>query len=325
MLDPHQSAQMTPRRTAPSWLISMLVHAALIVVLGLLIRTEPRGAAEEPSRGGGIVLKRTSDEGEVYEGESEQDAPANATKQSPSEADTDAQLAALPAADAGMDLGQILPAAPTIGPGPRPGGGVGDATQATVGGGTSGAGALSGGKARVRFYDLEGEGSKFIFVLDRSESMRGARLASAKRELISSLASLDSIHQFQIIFFNHRLRTFDLTGGQDRIAFATDENKRLAASFIQSITADGGTDCASALLKAVSYRADVIFFLTDADDTVSSGQLEKIRRRNRTGASINTVQFGEGPPTGEMNFLKRVARQNGGRFVYVNTSRLRAE
>ena len=83
------------------------------------------------------------------------------------------------------------------------------------------ASACSASKAKAR---------KFVYVFDRSTSMEGAPLAAAKQQLIESLQSLDSVHQFHIIFFNHAdAERSTSRGGGRRIAFATDRNKKLAA------------------------------------------------------------------------------------------------
>ena len=67
---------------------------------------------------------------------------------------------------------------------------------------------------------------------------------------------------------------------------------------------------------------DVIFFLTDAaEPQLSSSQLEEIRQKNnRVGASIHAIEFGAGPQQGGVNFLMRLARQNGGTHVYVDVT-----
>ena len=134
--------------------------------------------------------------------------------------------------------------------------------------------------AKVSVFGVEGKGNKFVYVFDRSSSMEGAPLAAAKRQLLESLESLDSVHQFHIIFFNHRLRMFDVTGGGRRIAFATDRNKKLAANFVGGITADGGTDRFAALKQALAFRPDVIFFLTDADDPMSASEMADLEQVN---------------------------------------------
>jgi uncharacterized protein with von Willebrand factor type A (vWA) domain len=196
-------------------------------------------------------------------------------------------------------------------------GGAGDLTQ-----GAAQPRSVAGGRARVSVYGVQGEGRKFVYVFDRSVSMAGEPLRSAKAQLIASLESLESTHQFQIVFFNHNYRVFDLSGGQNRTPFASDRTKQLAAQFVGGMTADGGTDRFTALMLAVGMRPDVLFFLTDADDPMSQGELDRVRRKNKGTAAIQTIEFGFGPSPGGDNFLVRLARQNGGGYTYVDTSKL---
>jgi len=212
---------------------------------------------------------------------------------------------------------------PALGPGAATaGGGPPDASQFTKSGGRPGP-PPGGSKVGVRVFGVEGVGTKFVYLFDRSSSMEGAPLAAAKQQLIQSLESLEGIHQFQIIFFNHQLRHFDLTGGGNRIAFATDRNKQLAARFVGGITADGGTDRLTALRAAVALRPDVIFFLTDAEDDMPASELADVARLNRrAGATICTIEFGRGPPRRAQNFLTELAQLTGGQYGYVDTTRL---
>jgi hypothetical protein len=184
-------------------------------------------------------------------------------------------------------------------------------------------GPASDGKASVRLFGVQGTGTKFVYVFDRSSSMQGAPLAAAKLQLVQSINSLDSIHQFQIIFFNHQMRTFDASGGGHRIAFATERSKQLAAKFIGGITADGGTDRMTALRAAVAMQPDVIFFLTDADDPMPESDVAEVVQLNRrANAAICTIQFGEGPQPSSDNFLVELAKQSGGQYGYVDTTKL---
>jgi hypothetical protein len=77
-------------------------------------------------------------------------------------------------------------------------------------------------------------------------------------------------------------------------------------------------------MAAIGMAPDIIFFLTDAGEpTLSAAEMEQIRRANRRyGASINTIEFGIGPPSGESNFLVKLAEQNSGRHGYVDVTRL---
>src|SRR3972149_114822 len=73
-------------RLLPAWAFSLLFHCCAIVLLGLAVQQSPRGAAEEPGRSAGIVLKSASAEGDLYEGE-EDLADADASTQQTRPAD----------------------------------------------------------------------------------------------------------------------------------------------------------------------------------------------------------------------------------------------
>lgn len=180
------------------------------------------------------------------------------------------------------------------------------------------------GHTRVKVFGVEGVGSRFVYAFDRSISMSGAPLMSAKSQLIQSLDGLDSTHQFQAIFFSTSIAAYDLTGGQRRLAFATDQNKRRAIGFVQGVTAHGGTDRYQALRQALNYRPDAVFFLTDADGGMDPIEFERVvNAAVNGGVSINSIEFGQGPSRGVPNFLVRLAQATGGNYGYVDTRRLR--
>ncbi len=224
-----------------------------------------------------------------------------------------------------IDFGGVLPSLnPVIGGGALEGGGVGTAKSATTGsqGSKNGSGH---GYARTGVFGVESQGFKFVYVFDRSGSMGGhggAPLAAAQAQLIKSLHDLGQTHQFQIIFYNERPFVFNPSGVAGRLVFGTDENKYQAERFIESITADGATEHEDALALALRMAPDVIFFLTDADEPrLNSTQLAHIARINK-GTTINAIEFGFGAQDTTENFLVRLARENGGKHVYVDISSL---
>jgi len=246
-----------------------------------------------------------------------------------------AQLAALPGAVAApVDAAAVLPsrdgvtaAAAVAGLSTVGGTGSGGAGQLLRGGATTTAGPRGLGKATQTYvFGVPGVGSKFLYLFDRSASMSGFEgrpLAAAKRELANSLRSLESTHQFQIIFYNNRPSVFNPFAPQPpRMVFGEDKNKRLAEEYIRNMTADGGTDHMLAINLALGLAPDVVFFLTDADDPqLTAAELAQIERRNR-GIVFNTIEFGAGPQRSGNNFLVRLARQNGGQHAYVDVTRL---
>jgi hypothetical protein len=150
----------------------------------------------------------------------------------------------------------------------------------------------------------------------------GAPLVTAKNELIASLGDLGQTHQFQIIFYNETPRVFNPTGREGRLVFGNEQNKNLARRFVRSITASGATRHLEALELALRMSPDVIFFLTDADEPrMTPADLAHIAQMNR-GATINAIEFGYGPQINSENFLAKLARQNGGKHVYVDVSQL---
>ena len=223
-----------------------------------------------------------------------------------------------------VDLQGVLPASGAgLGAGGLQGDHVGSAQGLTTQ--PRGSNRRRGGYARTSVFGAVGEGHKFVYVFDRSGSMDGhggAPLASAKSELIGSLGHLDSTHQFQIIFYNDKPRVFNPSGVLGRLVFGTDQNKYLARKFIGSITADGATRHEEALAIALRMAPDVIFFLTDADQPqLTAKQLARIARMNK-GTAINAIEFGYGAQSDGDNFLVRLARQNGGKHVYIDVARL---
>ncbi len=308
----------------PAWLLSVCLHAVLLICLALVMGVSPRGATLEPARGGGIALAADIDGETHYFGE----ADGAASQLAASELSAADHLAALPNGDAPpVDISGVLPS-------PRgaaaSGGEAGALPSASTftGGGRPAGGRVGGNQARTSVFGAEGTGNKFVYVFDRSASMdgyEGRPLAAAKRELIASLGDLDQIHQFQIIFYNELPTVFNPTYPQPpRMLFGDSATKRLAQHFVRGIIAAGGTAHLAALKLAVGMQPDVIYFLTDAGDPqMSASEMEEIRRRNaRTGACLNVIEFGAGPRSGGANFLVQLAQQNRGLYVYVDVTRL---
>lgn len=301
----------------------MVVHACLVVLLLLWATQAPQGSAEETGRDVGIVLKRSTSDGVKFEGEEDTlaDKTADTNSQNPIPADANE---AFPTLAENSNSADALPTDAGVGELAEPGATA--SSMAAAGGGTrGGAPGELGEKANVEFFGVQGTGTKFVYLVDYSASMNGGPLAAAKQQMIESLQSLDEVHQFQIIFFNASAQPFTIDGRQ-RIAFATDQNKRMAERLLRGVSAHGGTDRPNALSTALRLGPDVIFFLTDADSPMSAVELQDVARENwRHHASICTIEFGRGPDPKRYNFLKALAEKTGGQYGYVNTNTLRGQ
>lgn len=178
-------------------------------------------------------------------------------------------------------------------------------------------------KGGTNFIGIKDSGSRFVYVIDCSGSMADHRASIvAKNELKSSIGLLDSTQQFQVIFYNQNPFAWQRRGREQNVYFASDSNKRLANSYIDQISPNGGTEHILALNMGLSKNPEVLYFLTDADrPRPSTGELSRIKQRNKGRARIHCIEFGIGPkPRGVVNWLMELARDNGGTYRYLDVT-----
>lgn len=309
--------QMQGKRPVSAWMMSLLMHASLFVVLGISWKLVPKGAMIESDRSVGIVLVHQQ------EGQREYSDP-NADDMADDQTAASAVSDAMPnQSEIPVDLSEVLPGAGQI----MAGGmaeSILDATQLTGNGSRRQGGTDQGTSTEV--FGVTGIGTKFVYVFDRSGSMANYNnrpLRAAQLELSESLKDLDSVHQFQIIFYNERPKLIEQTPGKAELIWGNSTGMQEAGRFIQRVKASGGTEHLAALKLALGMSPDVVFFLTDADEPqLTYGELQRIQQWNR-GTTIHAIEFGSGPSLSADNFLKRLAKQNGGQHAYVDVLKLR--
>jgi len=311
-----------------SWLVSAVVHLLLFLAFSWWWAPPRRGVAIEPDRDAGIVLVgEVAGEVEYFSPEENSVETNSAEATASSGAALDGLMAALPGGGAPpVDPAGALPAGPAPGAGGLGEGGLPGVGELTKGGSTGAAAQVGANKGHTYLFGIQGVGNKFLYVFDRSASMEGYEgrpLMAAKAELSKSLEQLEAIHQFQIIFYNDRQNVFNPYLPQaPRMLFADEKHKDLAQRYVRSVTADGGTRHLDALRMALGLHPDVVFFLTDADEPqLTSSELADVARWAGSTV-IHAIQFGAGPAHGGENFLMRIARQSGGKHVYVDITKL---
>lgn len=315
------------RRMLPAWLMSLCLHLVLTLLMMALVRPAPAPPPGEKSAEGGIALVDRSGETPRYFDESSDLATALKAAAPPAAAPA-ATATPLPAADAPpVDLSGVLPArGPVVGLGDVSGS-LPSVGELTAGGGPTGQGKVPRGAVRTQVFGLQGEGTKFIYVFDRSGSMggyEGRPLRGSKRELLASLNDLGPTHQFQIVFYNQEPDVFQPGGQTPSLMWGDERSKELAQDFVRRIAASGGTRHLPPLALALRMAPDVIFFLTDADEPrMTAAELETVRERLNRGTTIHTIEFGAGPDPGKNNFIRQLARENGGKSIYVDVLRLK--
>lgn len=186
------------------------------------------------------------------------------------------------------------------------------------------------GQIETGVFGIKGKGSRFIYVFDRSASMSGYQgrpIRAAQQQLLASLTDLKENHQFQIIFYNDYPSVFNpFHPSPPKLLYGNLINRKYAVDFVEGIKPSGQTNHIAALKIALNMKPDVIFFLTDADEPqLTTDELALITSRNDgIGASINCIQFGVGRYLGSKNFLMRLADLNGGQYSYVDLNKLRS-
>lgn len=304
-----------PNRRLPAWFLSFLMHTCFFLAVLLALRTVQNGASDVENRSGGIVLVDIQSDTTKYlsEGDVEQVTSQSAAEQSPPPLAAASELppdlpgmesAQTPITGAGDQLVETLPGADALIEGPA-------------------ANLEIGGKVTTEVFGVKGTGSRFVYVLDRSQSMEGfnARpLLAARQALLQSLDSLRDNHQFQIIFYNDGVKAFN-PDGLAAMYFATDERKQAARGFVASVRGESGTDHLNALKKAFRLGPDVIFLLTDAEGGFTRAELREVSRLNRSAAVINAIEFGE-RRTGDRS-LQTLAQESGGQYVFKDVRTLR--
>lgn len=324
----------------PAWLLSVVVHLLTLVVLALIVRVAPRRAPDEQDRRVGIVLARhNADQSNDYfdDAESHSAAASSTTLAGENSADDFAaalpelpppvpgiQLPQRPSDWVGSSVSDHLVVSPQYSGKPRgpilPG--VGDEqilAEDAAFRARQDKGPL-GPPARVSLFGgSEAIGHRFVFVVDRSQSMGGEGLGAifaAERELKAAVARLEPNHQFQIIAYHHS----PVYVGQRKLLPATPENKQLLPEYFAGLATFGGTVHETALLAALRLKPDVVFLLTDGGDPpLNERQIAEITERAGGAVSIHCIQFGFGAPPGD-NFMTRLARQNRGSYGYVDMS-----
>ena len=189
-----------------------------------------------------------------------------------------------------------------------------------VGGGTS-ADSDSGAK----FYGIESEGNRFVYVIDASTSMEdGGRWGRAVEELLESISQLKSSQRFLVLTYSSSFRAMmDMPMNQIDLVKATRGNKRRLETWLYRQRPGGVTMPAGAMMVGLSLNVDAIYLLSDG---LLMDRTDAILRQNNRP---RLLRFGGGRKTpvhtigmdvsGEgADLLQVIAEENAGIYRVVN-------
>uniref|UniRef100_A0A3B3TND1 Inter-alpha-trypsin inhibitor heavy chain H3 n=1 Tax=Poecilia latipinna TaxID=48699 RepID=A0A3B3TND1_9TELE len=174
----------------------------------------------------------------------------------------------------------------------------------------------------VHFFsppDLARVPKNVVFVIDRSISMEGKKMAQTRDAMVSILKDLHEDDHFGIIQFDDSISNW-----KEHLTRATEENISAASHFVRSIKARGATDINAAVLSAVNMlkrkrqndnvperSVDMIILLTDGNPRETSAEKiqEKVRLANAGAMSLFSLGFGNDV---DYSLLDVLSRENKG-------------
>jgi len=157
---------------------------------------------------------------------------------------------------------------------------------------------------------------EIIFVIDRSGSMKGDKIAQVKRVFADIIKDLPPDDYFNVIFFYDNVMVF-----RDTLMEANTQTKAEAVNFVDSLESSGGTNINEALIQALGMfepdtgRVPIIIFLTDGEPTqgVKSPYVirDNVKATNKAEVSIFTIAFGIDDED-NYDFLRALSLENYG-------------
>ena len=137
----------------------------------------------------------------------------------------------------------------------------------------------------------------------------------ATAAVADSIGALPGEAQFQVVFYNRRPE-FLPTNPAEGLWQASAQAKARAVESLRHWRAEGGTDHLRAIRAALTFRPDVIYWLTDGAD-LSFAEIDSITRSNKCRAAINTVDVTPGDRA-DYQALQRIALANRGMFRHLS-------
>ncbi|WP_210395906.1 marine proteobacterial sortase target protein [Motiliproteus sediminis] len=153
-------------------------------------------------------------------------------------------------------------------------------------------------------------------VLDISGSMHGASITQARQSLQQAIAALRPQDRFNIIVFNNR--SYSLF---ERPLAASPVNRMQALTYIAGLEAEGGTEMAAAIKRALSQPeqpgyVEQLLFITDGAVGNEAALFNLIQARLGR-QRLFTVGIGSAPNS---YFMRKAAQLGRGTFTFIGSS-----
>jgi Mg-chelatase subunit ChlD len=159
----------------------------------------------------------------------------------------------------------------------------------------------NGVEQTIRDIRQERPPAHFAFIIDRSLSMGGGRLAAALRAVQNELKQLRAGDTASLVLFNHHVaKARPIARGDDLVA--------LQSEFVPS----GGTSLRDALAATASSKRTYAIVITDGGDRNSElTEEDALRRISGTKTIVSAIVLGDS----HTKFLDRATQNTGGAVV----------
>ena len=171
--------------------------------------------------------------------------------------------------------------------------------------------------ASASFFGVEARGSRFVYIIDTSGSMRSNRLEALKIALTDSINALVEQARFAVVQYNSRA---DSLNGDDWWKGEPDD-KSDALDAVARLEAGQATEPIPAFRIAFGFTPppDAIYFMTDGRFSPSTeneilGSIRRMMRQSDTRPTIHTISFVDKDAE---DLLRRIARMTGGSYTHV--------
>jgi hypothetical protein len=170
--------------------------------------------------------------------------------------------------------------------------------------------------AAATFFGARAKGQTFVFVVDNSNSMGQGRFETALVELARAVDAMTPEQKFFVIFFSDTAyRLFHPAPASDFVE-ATDRNKERLKKWLSTVQMCFWTRGEEAIREALSLEPDVIYILGDGAFTDNTTDILTAPHYRPT--PIHTVGM-EVDQAGERQ-LQAIAKSNHGTYRFVNAS-----
>lgn len=196
-----------------------------------------------------------------------------------------------------------------------------------LGGGLEGVGEAAGKaiKASASFFGSKTVASRFVFVIDNSNSMTKGRFETALNELAKTLETLKKDQYYYIIFYSDTAYGLFHPRTVSDLIPATKQNKLLTLRWLLTVQLCLRTDAAYALESALRLDPDVIFMLGDGAFTDVQDVRKVMAARSEDQKKIKINALGMEVNAGAAKNFTNLAKATGGTYNDVGVHPVGAE